>query len=271
MQLGISTYTYTWAIGVPGHEPAVRMNAFDLLEKAKDLGAVRVQIADNLPLHALPEPVRKQIAGRAHELDLVIETGMRGIRPDALEKYIAIAEEMSSPILRAVIDEPGWTPSPDDVVAIIKPLVRQFEQRGIILAIENHDRLEASVFASIIERVDSRHVGICLDTANSFGAGEGVRTVVDCLAPHTVNLHVKDFCVRRVDHKMGFVIEGTPAGQGMLPIPQLLERLSSCGRCQSAILELWTPPEPTIGQTIIKEARWAAESFACLRTIVPRN
>jgi L-ribulose-5-phosphate 3-epimerase UlaE len=101
-----------------------------------------------------------------------------------------------------------------------------------------------------------------------MGAGEGVETVVDILAPYTVNLHVKDFHVQRVYHMMGFVVEGRPAGKGMLNTEWLLERLAPYKKCQSAILELWTPPEENIQATIEKENRWAEESIRYLKHII---
>jgi hypothetical protein len=63
------------------------------------------------------------------------------------------------------------------------------------------------------------------------------------------------------------VIEGRPAGQGMLNIPDLVERIEDIGLCKSAILELWTPPEESIQQTLVKEAEWASESIMYLKTI----
>ena len=57
------------------------------------------------------------------------------------------------------------------------------------------------------------YVGICLDTVNSFGSLEGPEVVIETLAPYTVNLHIKDFDIRRTDHNMGFTIFGTPAGR----------------------------------------------------------
>ena len=110
-------------------------------------------------------------------------------------------------------------------------------------------------------------MGICLDSVNSMGAGEGVREVVATLAPHTLNLHLKDFAVERVSHKMGFVVTGRPAGQGMLNVPWLLGEIRKHGRCQSAILELWTPPADTIEETVAREAAWADESLRFLQPL----
>jgi L-ribulose-5-phosphate 3-epimerase UlaE len=119
-----------------------------------------------------------------------------------------------------------------------------------------------------VDRSGSDHAGICLDCVNSLGIGEGIDTVLDYLAPHTVNLHVKDFIVKRVSHKMGFVVEGTPAGKGFLNLPRLLEKIMPYGRCNSAILELWTPPAASLEETIKRENDWAVESVRyMLKTI----
>ena len=118
-----------------------------------------------------------------------------------------------------------------------------------------------------LPRTDEDQVGICLDSVNSMGAGEAVREVSEILAPYALNIHLKDFTVRRVSHMMGFVVEGTPAGQGMLDIPWLLEQVRGHDRCQSAILELWTPPESTPERTLETEARWAEESLHYLKPL----
>jgi L-ribulose-5-phosphate 3-epimerase UlaE len=101
-----------------------------------------------------------------------------------------------------------------------------------------------------------------------MGAGEGFETVSEILMPYTINLHLKDFSIKRVAHKMGLMIEGRPAGSGMLKISDLVSRLSVTNCCQSAILELWTPPEPSIEETLVKEDNWANESIEFLRTIL---
>ena len=117
-----------------------------------------------------------------------------------------------------VIDKPGYEPDLISIINTIKQLVPEFRSRKIRLAIENHDRFKAREFEEIILSVGNEWVGICLDSVNSMGAGEGFETVSEILIPYTINLHIKDFTIFRVSHKMGFVIEGRPAGQGMLNI-----------------------------------------------------
>ena len=67
---------------------------------------------------------------------------------------------------------------------------------------------------------------------------------------------------------MGIIIEGTPAGKGMLNITDLIEKAGTGNKCSSAVLELWTPPENNIESTIQKEERWADESIDYLRKII---
>ncbi len=263
MEAGISSYTYTWAIGVPGSEPEKPMTVFDLIETAEKLDVKVVQIADNLPLEKFSVQELLEIKQFADQLGIQIEVGSRWMTTERLRKYLEIARLMDSPILRFVIDGPDFAPSLDEIHVLIQEIVPELEDMNIILVIENHDRLMSREFVEIVEKSGSKNVGICLDTVNSMGAGEGLETVIGLLAPLTVNLHVKEFSIRRVSHKMGFVIEGVPLGKGMLPVAELISKVST--RCQSAILEQWTPPEDTIEKTILKENEWAIESINFLK------
>lgn len=121
----------------------------------------------------------------------------------------------------------------------------------------------------MLKRLDSPHVGICLDTANSLGCTEGLETLLRVLGRWVVNLHVKDIRVRRLPHRRGFVVEGCPAGQGQVDIPWVLAELRAQGRDVNAILELWPPPEVAVAESVAKEAAWAAESIRYLRRFIP--
>ena len=70
---------------------------------------------------------------------------------------------------------------------------------------------------------------------------------------------------------MGFEVEGVPAGKGILPIEKLVDRLLMWGKCESGILELWTPQQSTIEETITLETRWADESISYLKNIAGLN
>lgn len=265
MQFGISTYTYGWAIGIPGSYPAYPLTEQGLLDKAVELGIQLVQFGDNLPLHELPESRLQALQERAIREGISLEIGARKLTVEHLNGYIQLAERLNARLLRFVIDGPDYRPSVDEVVAILKEAVPELEKRRITLGIENHDRLKAAEFALIMKRVGSLRVGICLDSVNSMGAGEGLEQIVETMAPYTVNLHLKDFGIERLPHLMGFQIDGRPAGQGMLNIPWLVETIQRTGRCQTAILEQWVVPEANLEATIAKEDAWAVESIAYVR------
>lgn len=268
-RLGLSSYSVAWNVGVPGYEaPSEPLDVFGLLGLADELGLGVVQIADNLPLHLLTENTRQRLRRLADEKRISLEVGTRGILPVHLEHYLQIARELGSPILRVVVDTADHHPSAEEVIALLRPQLPIFAKNGITLSIENHDRFKARTLADIITTLNHPFVGICLDTVNSFGALEGPEVVVAELGRFVVNLHVKEFVVRRVPHNMGFIVTGAPAGQGMLNIPWLLDTLQRQGRSFNAILETWLYPETSMTQTVALEMIWVRQSVQYLRTLI---
>ena len=89
-----------------------------------------------------------------------------------------MATRLGSPLLRVVLDTDDHHPSADEAVSTLHSVLPDFERAGVCLAIENHDRFPAAVLARMLQRLDSPHVGICLDTANSLGCGEGLETLL---------------------------------------------------------------------------------------------
>ena len=268
MKLGLGSFAYAWAIGVPGFPPPRPMSAIDLVERAAELGVHVVQIGDNLPLHTLQPAQLRALEAAAQACRVDIEVGTRGIAPEHLERYLDLATRFSSRVLRVVVDTPDHRPSEGEVLSTLKPLLPSFEAQGVVLAIENHDRFAATTLARLITELNSPAVGICLDTANSLGALEGTKEVVATLAPFTVNLHVKDVIVRRSNETMGFVVEGRPAGDGMIDIPWLLQQVGSSGREHNVILELWPPKRSSLAESIATEDAWARTSVTYLRRLI---
>lgn len=270
MQLGISTYTYSWAVGAPGNPPESPLTETGLLAKAAAFGVNVVQVGDNFPLHALSNARMEHFMNEAKKQHIALEVGARGLTEEHLQLYIAIAAKLEARILRFVIDNKNYEPQIPVIIDILRRCLPLLHQQNITLGIENHDRLKAREFAKILDAVGSESVGICLDSVNSMGAGEGLEQIVDTLAPYTVNLHIKDFGIQRLPHLMGFQVDGRPAGKGMLNVPWLLQKISPFARCGTAILEQWVVPENDLNATIHKEEVWAAESMAYLKPYFER-
>lgn len=269
MRLGLGSYACAWSIGVPGYAAATNLHAAGLIERAGSLGLKVVQIADNIPLGAQTAGQIEGIRAAASRAGIELELGTRGIFPRHVERFIRLCGDLDARLLRVVVDTADHHPSPQEVVSMVRTCLPTLTASGVTLAIENHDRFSSRTLAAIIEQIGSSFVGVCLDTVNSFGALETPEQVVEILGPHTVNLHLKDFTISREPHAMGFRITGSPAGQGLLNIPYVLERVRSFQRDMNAILELWPAPEPSAGDTEAKEERWCAESVRYLRTLIP--
>ncbi len=268
MQLGLSTYSFPWAIGVANYPPPIPLSPHDLLRFAATNGIAYVQFGDNMPLHELAEEELNQLADTASDLHINIQTGTRRLTVENVSRYLLIAEKLKSAFLRVVIDDEDFHPDEQQVIEAIRTLLPVLEKKRIRLAIENHDRFPANALVNIIEQTNPQLVGICLDTANSIGANEGVNEVVRVLGPYTINLHVKDITIKRLPHKMGFNIEGCAAGRGMLDIPQIIGQLKHYNQCDTATLEVWSSPEATIEESIAKEKRWVETSIHYLKTIL---
>jgi len=265
VKLGISSWAYPWTVGVPGCPPPEPMRALDLLARASEQGVEVVQFADNMPLHAMDPGARRSLAAAAREQGIDVEVGTVGLEPDYLDRYLAIAGEMGSSIVRVVIDTPQRQPSVEEIVATLRQVLPGYARQGVRLLIENHDRFPAAELAYILRKVDRPEVGICLDTVNSLGSLETVETVLAALRPWVMNVHVKDFRIRRAHHKMGFLVEGTAAGAGRLDIPWLLGQAKALPHDSNVILELWPPFENDVAFTVEKEQAWVGESVDYLR------
>lgn len=263
-RVGVSSYTYPWAVGVSGRPPPRPLTVEDLLDRAVELRASVVQVADNLPLHRRTAAELAELRDRAHADGLTIEVGTRGITADILTRDLAVAVSVGSPLLRVVVDHVGHEPAPAEIVALLRPHEQAFRRAGVTLAIENHDRLTSATLAGIVHQLGEDWVGICLDTVNSLGALEGPEVVITTLGPLTVNLHLKDFDVVRSNAGLGFDVRGRPVGQGRLDVARLLRTVGRPGLQKTAVVELWTPEQATLADTVALENSWARQSVEFL-------
>ena len=264
MFAGIGTYTFPWAFG-DDHGIKNNFTALQLLDYACRNSIQYVQFGDNYPLHELSKERLQNIKIFAAESNINIEVGTRRLTIENAGRYINIAGFFGADFLRMVIDDENYHPGIDDIIIAIKEILPLLKNNNILLAIENHDRFKAAVLKHIIQSTDEAYVGICLDTANSLGAGEGITEVLQILKPYVINLHIKDILIKRADHKMGFIVEGTAAGEGIIDIPSIINQLKETGRCKTATLEVWSNAAGTIEETIAKEKQLAEKSIHYLK------
>src|SRR4030042_1266639 len=196
MRLGLGSFALPWAVGVPGYPPPARpLDAFGLLEAAREMGATLVQFGDNLPLENLTPNELQRLRREALDAGLALEIGCRGTSPDRLLSYLAIAQDLGTHLVRTLITEPGL-PGLAAAEPDLRSALPSYERAGVTLAVENYDAHPVLAFAGLIRRVDSPSLGVCLDTLNSLGALESPAAVIAELLPLAESVHVTVFTVR---------------------------------------------------------------------------
>lgn len=266
MRLGIGSFSYPWAVGVPTFpqlpEP---MDAFLLLEAATFLEVETVQYSDNLPLTNLSERQLTDLAQRATAANIKIEVGMRGIDPSDIRTHLAIVKQLGGDYLRIRTDDINQHWNADQVIERLFALTTEFEDAGIRMALENIDRFTTYDLVGMVEALGEDAAGVCLDTVNCFGAAEGPASVIETLAPYTLNVHIKDFVVRRQPHQLGFVIDGATVGQGQLDVPALLAQMPLT---TSVTLGQWTSWNNDLQAACREEALRVEAGIAYLKPLI---
>jgi len=268
MKLGIGTYTYMWSIGFPGAQPPEPMHALQLLRRAHELGVRVVQFGPNLSLSEVSQDQLRTIVEYARDAQIELEIGTRGLNTQNLRAQLELAARLNCKLVRTVPElDDGSVPSHPGLVECLGKIIPDLERHQIRLALENGN-IPAQDLADTLDAFASPWLGVTLDTANSLAIPEGTRQVVKTLARHAMCFHVKDFVVQRAWHRMGFVVEGRPAGRGQMDLPWILRELQRSKVNANAILELWPPEQADIQATLKLEQQWAEESIRYLRQYI---
>ena len=268
MKIGLSSYTYGWGVGISLHKPDKPLSFMELIERTKEFDLNLLQVCDNLPLVSLTENEFEQASKKLAEYGIEIEIGIGVLNDDEISQHLGIAEKLGARLMRTLISSSGNILKEEEILCILRRWVPVFEKRGIKLAIENHDHYSVRILANVIETIDSEYCGICLDTANSLGAGEDIHTVLRHLSKHTINLHLKDIYISRIESKQGFSVVGAPLGKGILDIPYITNIIENNGRNANWILEQWAPFNTDIDTTIKNEKKDAVIGVNYLKDLL---
>jgi len=95
------------------------------------------------------------------------------------------------------------------------------EREGLRAGIENHKDFTAAELADLLREVGSGHLGACLDFGNNLALLEDPMVTVETLAPFAVTTHLKDMAVR--PYEGGFELSEVPLGEGLLPLPRMVD------------------------------------------------
>ncbi|OUN00760.1 MAG: hypothetical protein BAA02_05580 [Paenibacillaceae bacterium ZCTH02-B3] len=270
VKLGLGSYLFRWAIGTPSFRPARPLNAFGLLEKARELGVGLVQFADNLPLHRLSDDELKALKKKADAYGIELENGMEGVTAERLLEYLRISRLIGARLLRVSFHAPDIHPTLEEGLQAIKDVLPQFAEAGVSIAIENHFTISSPDLVRLVEKANSPFVGICLDVANSIRQKEWPEETVAMLAPYALSLHLKDYRLETHPDQLGVYIAGAPLGEGLLDAGEVLKTLSIYRTGFSVILEQWCPPADTEEETLRRETEWIRKGLNHARSVLLR-
>jgi 3-oxoisoapionate decarboxylase len=271
-RIGIGSWTYPWAVGtVRDRQPQQPMSPSGLVRQAAELGVKVVQIADNLPLDELTTAELKDLRKLSQDYGIDLQVGTRGIGHSHLLKYLEIALQLEAKLIRTMENSQGLPAPISEIEKNVSLVLPEFVQAGVSIALENYEAYSTNDLAHLVNAINNPKLGICLDVVNSLGALESTDQILDNLASLTINLHLKDFTIQRLDHLMGFVLLGKPVGQGKLPLERIFKRLAQFHHRPDVIIELWTPFTKTLEETLALERTWATESLHHLSTLATES
>ena len=269
MKLGISSYTFPWAIGFPGATPARPMRPMQLLERAQELEVGLVRFGQNMALDRLPDGELLKVVKHANAWNIDLEIATVGIGPDLLHNQILFAKQFGIILVKTTPEHPlGFIPMQTEIARCLRSVVDELENGEVRLAIDNSS-IPALDLNAVLESIRSPWMGAAVDTANSMALLQGWQVSARVLAHRTLCLHIKDFVLQPGVHGMGFTVKGCPVGKGQLNVPWLVDAFAALRVAPSVLLESWTPEQESLERTIALESEWARQGVEFLRRFIP--
>lgn len=229
MKIGLDSYSYRYAAGIWGWQPAQPLTPEGYLRRAQELGLAGVQFADLGHFVSLETPYLTALRRQADEAGLYLELGTGGTDPAHLGGALRAAADLGSPVLRTFAGGFRWEAETTGAALVeraardLREVAPVAQRLGVRVALENHLDLRAEEMLDLLRRVGSEYVGICLDTGNPYGLLEDPLAAAQALAPYTFTTHLKEF--RVVLRRGGLVLRGVALGRGDVPNLEIVEEL----------------------------------------------
>jgi sugar phosphate isomerase/epimerase len=237
--IGANVYSYGLACGLPwlGHDKHLKnhkpLDVFAFMEKCRSVGLDGVQLQDN-QLESHDKEFLDRVGQRAEELQLSLEISHSGSLNDQdISNTVRIANALGCKVMRTCIGmrlrettirtRDAWYNFRDLTIENARKLAELAEKFDIKIAIENHfGDVTAQELLEVIE-VDTKHLGVCLDTANSFSVAQDPNETARILSKHVISSHLKDFLA--VETPSGCTVYNVPLGQGQVDLPYIIREV----------------------------------------------
>ena len=247
MKIGIDSYCYHRYFGEIydfQKAPKKRWALEDFVKRAIELKVDGVSL-ETCFIESFEEEYLKELKAALDEasIDRVIAWG----HPDGLEggkneealqdliSKIDAAKIMDSKVMRIVGSSLQFRYEPHGpqikrLTKMLKEAVKVTEDKGVILAIENHIDFTASEILTLINNVDSENLGVNFDTGNTLRLFEDPVEEAKILAPYIYATHIKDVSPRRGGSPKEWNFwESVPVGKGVVDVPGVMRVLKEQG------------------------------------------
>jgi sugar phosphate isomerase/epimerase len=240
MKIAIDSYCYHRYFGeiYPGlqADPGRRMTVWDFLKRARKHGVQGVSLEscylpgfDDAFLRRLKDTLDadgfERVWAWGHPNGL--RSGTDRAAASDLILHLDYARTIGARVMRIVggsrrTRPRSWAVHKRRLSGMLKKLVGPAEDHGIILAIENHIDMTADQMVELIKTVNSRWLGVCLDTGNNLRLHEDPLRVVERLAPWARATHIKDIWVRPGDPCDFSFWPSVPLGEGLVDMAKVI-------------------------------------------------
>ena len=260
--IGLGSYSFFWEQSSMNHAPLSLIGAF---EATRALDVSLFQICDYGPLESMSESELVEAARAATDLGIRIQLGTKGLEPDRLRRFLALAKIFDATLIRSMVTSPDWTPTLPEAEQALSEIRSEFETAGVRLALETYEQIASRDLVSLVKNVGGDWLGICLDPANVVARLENPRECVELCSSVVRNIHVKDFAFHRQAGFVGFTFAGERMGEGLHDYSHLRETVRPEGRDIDEIVEHWVPWQGDLDTTIRLERDWTRSTLDYLR------
>ena len=203
-------------------------HALDVLDHVRDLGVGSLQTLVGGWSSEFAVKVRATCESYCMKLEGSIALPKNETDVGRFEQEVRIAKEAGASIFRSatggrryelfssVEDFKHWKDGAFKSMQLAEPVAKR---QRVKIGVENHKDFHAAELAEMLGRLNSPHIGACVDTGNSIALLEDPLTVVETLAPFAVTTHIKDMAVQETPS--GFMLSEVPLGEGILDLPRM--------------------------------------------------
>lgn len=266
MPVGLSTYAFFWRSSDAAPRP---LGLPEMLAQTNALGASVFQICDHPAIESMSPARLRDLRDHAAYLGVTLELGTRGISLAHLERYRELAALLDAGLVRSMLHTADHKPSPGEAISLLRQAMPRYRDQGVTLGLETYEQVPTKDLLAVVQGVDSPNLGVCLDPGNCVARLEMPAYVIGEVAPHVVNMHIKDFVFTRQEGWVGFSLTGCPLGTGLLDYDAMVRAVRPEARGINQIIEHWLPRASTIEETCRTEQKWTRESVEFLISRVP--